>query len=225
MINNKTVSAILLIAGNSSRLGKNQNKNLVEINNIPVFLYSLNVLINNKYIDNISLVVKKEELELIEQIVQDKNVSLVLGGSSRQQSVYNALVLSDSDIVVIHDGARPMIKDIYIEDCLEALNTYKGISIAVKSKDTIKITDDSDVVINTTDRKNTWIIQTPQCFDRKTLLDAHIKYKDSPDITDDCMLLEKCGYPVKLIPGGYTNIKITTEEDFQIVEQMLNKSL
>ena len=151
-----------------------------------------------------------------------KPVSLVIGGNSRQESVFNAISVASSDFVVIQDGARPMIKQKYIDDSLFELTKYSGTSIAVKSKDTIKITDNEGIVIESTNRENTWVIQTPQCFDRKVLLDAHIKQGNSSSITDDCMLLENMGYKVKLIPGDYTNIKITTKEDLNIVREILN---
>ena len=78
------------------------------------------------------------------------------------------------------------------------MKDFKGVTIGVKSKDTIKLTDENDIVINTTNRANTWIIQTPQCFDRLILLNMHEKYKNE-DVTDDCSLLEKDGYKIKII--------------------------
>jgi 2-C-methyl-D-erythritol 4-phosphate cytidylyltransferase len=150
-------------------------------------------------------------------------ISLVIGGNSRQESVLNSLNVSESDIVVIQDGARPMIKQKYINDSLLELNKYSGTSIAVKSKDTIKITDNYGIVIESTNRENTWVIQTPQCFDRKILLDAHMHNINSPNITDDSILLENMGYKVKLIPGDYTNIKITTKEELNVVKELIVK--
>ena len=102
----------------------------------------------------------------------------------------------------------------------EEMNKFKGVTIGVKSKDTIKITDDNGIVINTTKRSNTWVIQTPQCFDREILLNLHEKYKDT-EVTDDCMLLEKDGHKIKIIEGDYTNIKITTYEDIKIISEFL----
>ena len=95
------------------------------------------------------------------------------------------------------------------------------MTIGVKSKDTIKITDENNTVIETTSRNNTWIIQTPQCFKRKILLELHKKYNNE-DITDDCILLERNNNKVKVIEGDYTNIKITTYEDLNIVKEYLN---
>jgi len=146
----------------------------------------------------------------------------LFGGNSRQESVFNAISASDADLVVIHDGARPMIKEEYIENSLIALDTFPGTSVAVKSKDTIKITDSDGVVVQSTPRENTWIIQTPQCFDRKLLVDCHIKQGMSSSITDDCMVLENFGYKIKLILSDYTNIKITTKEDMNIIKELLS---
>lgn len=131
------------------------------------------------------------------------------------ESVYNALKETSSDIVIIHDGARPNIKEEYIEKCLEQMQEFKGVTVAVKSKDTIKICDDNGVVIETTKRANTYLIQTPQCFERKTLLNLHEKFKGDEEITDDCMVLEKGGYKIKVVEGDYENIKVTTFDDLQ----------
>ena len=146
-----------------------------------------------------------------------------MGGSHRQESVFNALKLSSSDIVVIHDGARPMIRQEYIVNSLLELNNFPGTSIAVKSKDTIKITDDNGVVTQTTQRSNTWVIQTPQCFNREILMNCYLDQKISENLTDDCMLLEQAGHRIKLISGDYTNIKITTQEDIRILAELISR--
>jgi 2-C-methyl-D-erythritol 4-phosphate cytidylyltransferase len=220
------VTGIILAAGNSTRYGKSVNKNLLLLNDIPVFIYTVLRFNDNNKIDDIILVIKENEKEEFEKIVNNynlkKSIKYVIGGSSRKESVYNALVSTDSDIVIIHDAARPMIKDDYINECIDSMNQYKASTIGVKSKDTIKVTDDNDIVIETTKRSNTWIIQTPQCFDRKLLLASHEKFKDS-EVTDDCELMEKNNYKVKLISGNYDNIKITYDHDMKYLEFLLNK--
>lgn len=227
MKNNKTVTAIVLVAGNSTRYGKNRNKNFELINGKTVISYTLNVFDKNDYIDDIIIAVKENEIQEIEKIIESENlnkeVKLIIGGNTRKQSVYNCLKMTNSDIVIIHDGARPAIKQEYIDKCLETMNDFSGATMGVKSKDTIKITDDNNVVVTTTKRKNTWLIQTPQCFERKTLLEMHEKYNDE-DITDDCVLLEKGNYQVKIIEGDYTNIKLTTYEDLSIIREFLKNS-
>lgn len=226
MINKNSVTAVILVAGNSTRYGQNRNKNFEILNGKMVLEYSLNAFNTNNYIDNIIIVSKEDEKEKVEKMVEEQNiqkeVTIVVGGKTRQESVYNAISKTASDIVIIHDGARPMIKQKYINDCIEAMKTIKGATIGVKSKDTIKITDENNFVIETTKRANTWIIQTPQCFDREVLLSLHNKYRNE-ECTDDCMLLEKEDCKVKIIEGDYTNIKITTYEDINIVAGLMSE--
>ena len=225
MIDNKKVTAIILVAGNSTRYGQNRNKNFEIINEKTVLSYSLKEFDKNQYIDNIIIAVKEDEMQRVEKIVNAentiKNVSLVIGGNSRKESVYNCITATDSDIVIIHDGARPLIKKEYINKCIESMNQFDGVTIGVKSKDTIKITDDNCIVIDTTKRSNTWIIQTPQCFNRNVLLKMHEKYMNE-EVTDDCGLLEMDNYKIKIIEGDYTNIKITTFGDLNIVKEFIN---
>lgn len=223
MIENKNIAGIILVAGESRRFGKNRNKNFEILKGKTVLSYSIKAFCENNYIDEIIIVIKENERKKVQEIIDkekvNKKIRLVLGGKSREESVHNAIKNSLSDIVVIHDGARPAIKQKYINELIENMKFFKGATIGVKSKDTIKITNDEDIVISTTKRKNTWIIQTPQCFDRKTLLDLHESLK-AEQITDDCTFLEKVGYKVKVIEGDYTNIKITTYEDIDIIRKL-----
>lgn len=219
----KSVTAIIVAAGNSTRFGQNKNKNLFEINKKPIISYSIDVFNKSTKINDIILVIKEEEREYFENIVENlkinKSFKYVYGGSTRMESVYNALKETNSDIVIIHDGARPRIKEEYIDRCLSQMDKFRGVTVAVKAKDTIKICDDNGVVIETTKRANTYLIQTPQCFERETLLNLHEKFKGDEEITDDCMVLEKGGYKIKVVEGDYTNIKVTTFDDLHLVEE------
>ncbi len=227
MLDTKKVTAIILVAGNSKRFGQNRNKNFEKINDKTVLYYSLNAFDKNKYVDDIIIATKEEELSKVKDIIEEENITksvkIVIGGSTRKQSVYNCIKDVNSDIVIIHDGARPMINQEYINKCVENMDKFKGTAIGVRSKDTIKITDENNIVINTTKRANTWIIQTPQCFDRKILLEMHNKYKEQ-DVTDDCELLEIDNYKIKILEGDYTNIKITTYEDLNIIREFLKQN-
>lgn len=222
-----SVTGIILVAGNSTRFAKGINKNFEQVNGNYILEYSLKQFVDNDLIDNIIIALKKEEKTFVENIIKnytEKPIKLVQGGKTRQESVYNCITETNSSIVIIHDGARPVIKKEYINNCIKTMEQYDGATIAVKSKDTIKISDDNGVVINTTERKNTWIVQTPQCFKRDILLEAHKKFKSDETITDDCMLLELNGKKVKLIEGDYTNIKVTTPDDESLVKQFLSES-
>ena len=194
MIDERGVAAIVLAAGDSRRYGKSRNKNFELINGKEVLAYSLNVFDKNGYVDDIIVTIKNDEVYLLEKLLQElnlsKNVYVVIGGNTRQESVYNAISDTNRDIVIIHDGARPLIRDSYVSNCIEEMRYFKGVTVGVKSKDTVKITNDNNLVVNTTNRNNTWIVQTPQCFDREILLSMHNEYKNDL-VTDDCSLLEK----------------------------------
>lgn len=225
MINGKKVTAIILVAGNSTRYGQNRNKNFEIVNGRTVLSYSFKQFDTNKYVDDIIIAAKQDEIDTVKEILKQENPNkefkIVIGGNTRAESVYNCIKESDSKIVIIHDGARAAVKQEYINKCIESMEEYKGVTIGVKSKDTIKITDDNGIVTTSTNRNNTWVIQTPQCFDREILLKMHEKYKND-EVTDDCMLLEKDNYKVKILEGDYTNIKITTYEDIKIIKEFLS---
>lgn len=225
MINGKKVTAIILVAGNSTRYGQNRNKNFEIVNGKAVLSYSFKQFDTNNYVDDIIIAAKQDEKDTVKEILKQENPNkkfkIIAGGNTRAESVYNCIKESDSKIVIIHDGARAAVKQEYINKCIESMEEYKGVTIGVKSKDTIKITDDNGIVTTSTNRNNTWVIQTPQCFDREILLKMHEKYKNE-EVTDDCMLLEKDNYKIKLLEGDYTNIKITTYEDIKIIKEFLS---
>ena len=218
-------SGIILIAGSSSRYSKGYNKNLELINNKPVFMYSIDVMNKAKSIDEILLVIREDEEPIVRKYLteQSKELKIVYGGSSRQESVYNALKEASNEIAVIHDGARPLIKKEYIDNCLKYTKDYSGVIIGVPVKDTIKLINDNQEVLNSTNRPYTWIAQTPQCFDKDLLLGLHTKYKEHDNITDDASLLELEGIPVKMVRGDYTNIKLTTSDDLEYIKRLVKE--
>ncbi len=228
MIEGKTVTSVILVAGNSTRFGQNRNKNFESLNGKTVVSYSLQAFNENAYVDDIIIGAKDAERGILEKILEktqlNKPIKIVTGGKSRQETVYHCIQETDSDIVIIHDGARPAIKQKYISQCIESMKQFKGATVGVRSKDTIKVTNDKNIVICSTKRSNTWVIQTPQCFNRKTLLSLHEKYQEEK-VTDDCMLLEMNQDKVKIIEGDYTNLKITTYEDISLLKEFIKNSL
>ena len=225
-MNKNKVTAIILAAGSSTRFGQNRNKNFDKVGGKEILLYSLEAFDINELVNDIIIVYKNGEEDIINELVNkiklNKPIQIVQGGKTRQASVYNAIKNTDSEIVIIQDGARPMIKQEFISNCIQEMEKFNGATVAVKSKDTIKISDDNGVVLQTTFRKNTWLIQTPQCFKRDILLHAHEKYENDDTITDDCMLLEKENEKIKLVEGDYSNIKVTTFDDINLINGYLN---
>lgn len=222
-MNRVRVSAVLLAGGSGSRFGAEGNKVFVKACHKPILNYSIEVIESHPQIEERILVTRAGDEAALSEIPFGKNWKIVTGGSTRQESVRHGLEAACGETVLIHDSARPMIRPSYITRCLQAMEEVPGCTIAVHVKDTIKLSDDSGLVRQTTERANTWIVQTPQCFRREILLDAHRRFADVPGITDDCMFLELAGLPVKLIEGDYTNIKVTTPEDLALAETFLEE--
>lgn len=224
------LSAIIVAAGKGKRMGTKTNKVLLNINAKPILYYTLSVFESMKEIDEIILVVSKADLkyckeEFIDKYGFKKIKNIVEGGSERQGSVFNGLkaVTKPCDIVLIHDGARPLIEEKTIIKGIEEAKIYKAVGIAVPVKDTIKEVDSNNFVVNTPDRKYLMAIQTPQIFDYNLIYNAHLKaIDDGFSGTDDTVLVERIGSKVKLVEGSYKNIKITTPEDLLIAEALLN---
>ena len=142
-------------------------------------------------------------------------VSVCKGGERRQDSVLRGLErLGSCDLVVIHDGARPFITPELLDRGIAAALEEGAAIAAVPVKDTIKQSDDCDVVERTLPRDRLWAVQTPQIFDASVIREAHEKVKET--VTDDSSMVEAIGHPVKVFQGSYFNIKVTTPEDLTI---------
>lgn len=223
------VSAIVLAGGRGKRMGSVQSKQYIDLNGKPILYYTLNRFINNKNIDKVILVIPEDELEFCRNEVLDKyNLkidSIAFGGKERQDSVYNGLKKADgSDIVLIHDGARPFVSERIIEEGIKYAGMYGAAAPGVMPKDTIKVKNQESFSLETPDRNNLVAVQTPQVFGYNIIFGCHKKVKEKHlDVTDDTMVVELFGNDVYLYEGEYTNIKITTPEDL-ILAQYLVKS-
>ena len=226
--NNKFVSAVIVSAGNSSRMG-GVNKQFLEINNIPVIAHTIKVFENSDLIDEIVVVTRECDIESIKNLISQydfKKVSAVVkGGETRQLSVYNGVIntSNNADFVAIHDGARPLVTEKVISDTLYKAFEFGAAATGVKVKDTVKQVNDSDDIVATPDRAYLRFIQTPQIFSKSLYLDAVSSVENSENFTDDCMLIEAYGKTVKFVDGDYENIKITTPEDVDLALNYLNK--
>lgn len=226
MFNNKTVSSIILCAGNSIRMGLDKNKVYCEINGKYVIEYSIKTFDVHKYIDDIYIVTRKEDekflLELLNKMNLQKNIHIVYGGEFRCLSVYNALKEINSDYVIIHDGARPFVTNSYISLCVENMEHYKGAIIGTKNNE-ILMKVNANIVQKSNENENLFQVQTPQCFHTNILKKSYDKLENPALATDDSYLLENFGYEVKLIDGSDRNIKITNSKDISIAISCLNK--
>ena len=221
--------ALILAAGQGKRMGLGINKQFIELKGKPVLYYTLEAFSNNKNIDEIFLVCAEGEVEYCrENVVNKFNFSkvkdIVKGGLERQDSVYNGLkAINSCDIVLIHDGARPFLTDAIIDKGIDMAKIHGACTCGVKSKDTIKIKEDSGFSKETLNRENTFLVQTPQCFKYDIILDCHKRLNSNRTlVTDDTMVVEIFNHKVYLYDGDYSNIKITTPEDMIVGESILN---
>ena len=220
------ISAIILAGGKGKRMGAPVSKQFIEIKGKPIIYYTIKKFSENKKIDNIVVVLSKDEVGYFkENILEKYNLkvdNIVIGGTERQDSVYNGLKSledTNTDIVLIHDGARPFISDRIIDDGIKFAQVYGACAPGVMPKDTIKIKNESNFSVSTPERGSLVAIQTPQVFKFNEILECHEKIKiNNIVVTDDTMVAEKFGYSVYLYDGEYTNIKVTTPEDLILGE-------
>jgi 2-C-methyl-D-erythritol 4-phosphate cytidylyltransferase len=151
----------------------------------------------------------------------DREVVIVAGGDSRQDSVYNALGLVHSERVVVHDAARPLAGADLVTSVLEALADWDGAVAGVPLEDTLKKVEEG-VVLGTVERAGLWKAQTPQAFRTRVLREAHDRARaDGAVATDDAALLERIGKTVGIVPGKSSNLKITYPEDMLVAGALL----
>lgn len=226
---NKNSVAIILSAGVGSRMNSDIPKQYIELMGKPIIYYTIKAF-EESNVDGIVLVCANEYIDyckndIVKKYGFKKVIDVVEGGNERYESVYKGLKACNADIVLVHDGARACISVDVINKNIEEAYTKGAVVTGVKSKDTIKVSDDNGVIINTTNRANTWIVQTPQTFAMEALVDAYecmMNDVNRGTITDDSMVMENYGnIPVQMLDGSYENIKITTPEDLIIAEKFL----
>lgn len=215
-------------AGMGRRMGSDRNKLLLNLLEKPLLAWTLLAAQQSKTIDWIGIMGQPEDFtdfkDILSQLNLTKLVELIVGGATRQESVYNGLqaLPGNAERVLIHDGARCLATPELFDRCSEALNRCQGLIAAVPVKDTIKVVDPQRIIIDTPDRANLWAAQTPQGFEVELLKKCHDEGKEMGwQVTDDAALFEKCGLPVTIVPGEETNLKVTTPVDLAIAEFIL----
>lgn len=226
----KTV-AIIPAGGSGKRMEENLAKQYLSLQGVPLLVHTLIAFQRSSVIDDIFLVVPEEDREDVRKMVIERyklsKVSRILaGGRQRQDSVRNGLdaVGSEHDIVVIHDGVRPFVSEELIHQVVLGALKEKAVTFGVPVKDTVKAVDTGGWVRETLIRDSLWLTQTPQAFERQVIKKAHqMACEDHFYGTDDAALVERIGIRVKMIPGSYDNIKITTMDDLVLGEVLLNR--
>ena len=222
------VQTIVAAAGLGERLGKPVAKPLVPLGGKPLVAWCLEVFEACSLIESVILVVhpqrQKDFLAALESFSFKKIKHVIAGGQRRCDSVQNALGYLDSDteLTVIHDGARPFVTQRILTDAITEAQKHKAAIAAVPVKPTIKSVDlETKMIIKTLERQSLFEVQTPQVFQADVLREAYHNLQSAP--TDDASLVEKLGIKVKVSDGSYQNIKVTTPEDLLLAEQILKE--
>lgn len=199
------------------------SKLLLKINGETVLQRSVNAFLNISDVDEVIVVAREKDIPAFSDILTDERVSFVIGGDTRQQSVMNAVdMIDDCELIIIHDGARPLIKSVDIENTIRAAKENKAAAVGVFVKDTVKVVDKNGFVVSTPDRSTLFAVQTPQIFDFELYKNAAKNAREKGlDFTDDCQLVESINQKVKTVAGSYSNIKITTPDDIVLAENLL----
>ena len=224
------VTAVFPAAGQGRRMNVGINKVFLDLVGKPILVHTLQRFSRSKYINHLVVVVAAEEISFIRKLLKAvpglTPYQVVAGGSERQYSIANglAVVPKESEIVLVHDAARPLTSVETIDRVVEGAREIGGAIAAVPEKNTVKIVAEDGIVKETPPRKTLWEVQTPQGFRKDILLEAYRKAEEDGFLgTDDSSLVERLGVPVKVVESDYRNIKVTTPEDMLIAEAFLQK--
>lgn len=232
IMKSRFVSAIIVAAGNSTRMGTGRPKIFENILGLPAIAYSLMMFNRAQFIDEIIVVCKDEHeqkiMDLIEAHNIDKFKDFASGGSSRQQSVFSGVkkINQKTTHIAIHDAARILVTEETINDVIQDSFETRASATGIPMKDTVKLVNDKSFVVKTVDRSNLWCVHTPQVFEKELYFNAMSSaINANKDYTDDCQLIENYeDNKVHMIMGSYSNLKLTTPDDIPIFESILKKA-
>ena len=222
------VSAVLVCAGNSTRMGTEKSKQFIEILNRPAIFYTLSAFENALSVNEVVIVCRERDKMEFQSIVAHYNFSKVTaitnGGETRSVSVKNGIKETSKKTthIAVHDGARCLITTEEIEKVVLSGILTGASALGVPVKDTIKVVNSDNTIKDTPDRSTLRAIQTPQVFNKEKYLKfLAMAESDAVDFTDDCKLFEYCGEKVTVVDGLYTNIKLTTQDDILVAKSIL----
>jgi len=227
MVDNLRV--VIAAAGKGNRMGTTTNKQYMLLKGAPVLSYSLDFFEKLPVVNQIVVVCARDEVdyckeEIIKRFKFNKVAAVVPGGQERQDSVWAGLqqLGADTDLVAVHDGARPVLSAEVLTRLLAEAREWGAAIPGIASRDTVKLGDRDGFVRQTLDRTSVYAIQTPQVFNYTELVTAYREAREEEFLgTDDASLFERYIGRVKIVPGDYNNIKITTPQDMIVAEALL----
>ena len=222
------VTAIIVAAGKSERMGGGVDKAFLNLGSRPVVAWSLLAFEKNTDVDSIILVVRKDQLTAAKAVARMFGISklrkIVPGGARRQDSVQAGMKEVDSDtrIVVVHDGARPCVSQEVISDVIKFARRGGASVTGSRIRDTVKVVEKGVTISQTVDRSKYWTVQTPQAFPYSMLRKAYAAVEaEGKEVFDEAQAVESMGEQVKICESEKPNLKITTPEDLQIAAAIL----
>lgn len=223
----KYVSAIIVAAGDSSRMGLNKSKQFIKLKGEPVIKHTLWAFEISDVIDSVIVVCREQDERELKAVIRSGGFSkvkaVVYGGKTRDVSVKNGVLACDERTThfAIHDGARPLVSDKDIKAVVNEAIKCRAAALGTLVTDTIKVVDEDNNIVSTPDRSELRAVQTPQVFEKELYLKA-LSEGSSKGITDDCQLVESIGEKVKIVIGSERNIKLTTQNDILIAESLID---
>lgn len=221
-------SGIIVAAGLGERMGPDVDKAFLSLGSKPVLIYSLLAFEKCPDVDEVILVVRKERVESARCAVQmfgcTKVRKIVAGGTQRQLSVANGMaeLAEESDLVAVHDGARPCVTPALITETIRSARQFGSGVAAVKITDTVKEVAKGVIISKTIDRTKLWRVQTPQSFKRDLLEKAlAVVRKKKLMVTDEASAVELISHAVRLVPSISSNIKITSPDDLVLAAALM----
>jgi len=219
-------TVVIVAAGSSRRMGF--DKLFALLAGKPVLQHSIEAYENCAQIDEIIIVIKKDKIAALEELVKQerykKVVKIVPGGEERHFSVWNGLqvVNGATDYIAIHDGARPLTTPKLIRDCLKLAIEHGSACCAAPVPDTVKRADDNREITESVDRSGLWAMQTPQIFNTALILQAYAAIISTREfVTDEVSAVQRLGKKIALLENDDWNFKITLPRDLKLAEQVL----
>lgn len=219
---NSNTAVIIVAGGTGSRMGSGMPKQFLKVMNKEILLHTVETFASCDFVNKIVIVCHSDYTDYCKKLVSEvkKDISVVCGGATRQESVFAGLSeIKEYKYVLVHDAVRCLVTAEDIKKLHAELLSGNSCTLAVRVKDTIKMADDSLFVTDTVPREFLWNIQTPQAFAVSELYSAHKHAIETNFVgTDDCSVVENYGKSVKLVEGSYENIKVTTPSDLKLAE-------
>ena len=222
------VSAIIAAGGRGLRLGGSRPKQFLPLGGRTILHRSVDAVLSSAHVVELVVALPAELMSRVPEYLRSgrKPITVVEGGARRQDSVVNAFesIATRADIVVIHDAARPFVTAALIDRTVDAAIEYGAAIAAMAATDTVKRAGAERLVLETLPRPEVFLAQTPQAFRTEVLRDALAKGRMTADATDEALLAERAGHPVRLVEGDPRNVKITTADDLMMAERLVDSA-